>query len=108
MKLSTMTKDEKSLLLFLETCAVDRGGRVDTRRMNSTDRNIVDGWTILQFVRFGRICYADLSPDSDTSDWVHLSEEAFRLAHEERKARAERMWDKRSWRTTEEFRDTRA
>lgn len=30
-----MTKEEKSLLLYLETCATEKGGKVDARHMNT-------------------------------------------------------------------------
>jgi len=35
--LDTMTSDERNLLLYFETCAVDYGGKIDNRRMNRED-----------------------------------------------------------------------
>ena len=91
-----ITKDERSLLLFFETCAVDRAGKVDTRRMNDDDMKIGSAWNENDFVRFGRIKFTDISkPPSrllpNYTHWCELSEEAWKEAHKERRARAERM-----------------
>lgn len=97
-----MTKDERSLLLYLESRAVDNAGRVDTLRMNHDDNKILERWTSTGFVESGRICFADVrgSQTRQESAWVKLSDEAFRLAHAERKARALRLWEARSYKTT--------
>jgi hypothetical protein len=100
--LETMTKDEKSLLLFFETCAVDHAGKVRTAHMNDDDRKIVERWTAEGFVRYGRV--ASEGCNEYGTHWCHLSDEAWALAHAERKARAARVWLKRTWRTTEEKR----
>jgi len=42
--LDEMDKDERSLLLFLETQATDYGGLVDARHMNDEDMRIVEQW----------------------------------------------------------------
>jgi len=42
--LNKMTKNERSLLLYLETRAVDYGGIVDTRHMNQDDMEIAKEW----------------------------------------------------------------
>ena len=39
-----LSKDEKSLLLFLETRAVDYGGRVNVQHMNLEDMEIAKRW----------------------------------------------------------------
>jgi hypothetical protein len=128
--LETMTKDERSLLLYLETCAVDHTGKVDGIKMNDEDRAIAERWAQEGFIKYGRVCAADafpcatapeeeflteededegssapLLPRSSKLNWVQLSEEAWTLAHAERRARAERLWAKRDWRTTEEYRN---
>lgn len=100
--LNSLTKDERSLLLFLETRAVDHRGRVDTKHMNSEDMAIAAQWHLEGFVNFGRIASEDLNQYG--SHWCHLSEQAWMLVAEERKARAERMWAKRTWKTTDEKR----
>lgn len=55
MKLEDMSKDERSLLLFLESCAVDYGGRVNLARMNQEEVDIAGRWNENGFVSFGRI-----------------------------------------------------
>lgn len=42
--LDTMTSDERSLLLYLETRAVDHGGKVDAQHMNKEDFDIAKKW----------------------------------------------------------------
>ena len=100
--LDTLTKDERSLLLFMESRATDQSGRVKTVHMNEADMKIAERWNREGFVKFGRIASEDLSEFG--SHWCFLSDEAWTLAHAERKARAARTWAKRGWKTTEEKR----
>jgi hypothetical protein len=104
-KTNEMTKEEKSLLLFLETQAVDYWGKVDIRHMNEDDMNIAERWNKEGFIKFGRICFKDRKPAGgrNSTHWVILSEKAMNAAHDERKARAVRTWNKRDWKTTEEI-----
>lgn len=95
-----MTKEELSLLLYLESCAVDYAGRVNSKRMNSEDFTIVGSWQTSGFVEFGRITFRDCNRDGD--HWIRLSESAWMAARSERRARADRMWKKRSYKTTSE------
>lgn len=101
MNLSEMTKDERSLLLFLETQAVDYGGLVDVRHMNEDDCNIASDWNECGFITYKRISFYSIKAVSTATrkptHYVILSEEAFRLAHEERIARVVRMFEKRTW-----------
>lgn len=94
-----MDKHELSLLLYLETCAVDHGGKVDSRYMNAADFSIVEGWKKSGYVSFGRICYKDIT---NRSHWVELSEAAWNSAHAERKERYKRINGRRTWKKTEE------
>ncbi len=100
--LDGMNKDEKSLLLFLETCAVDHGGLVCVLYMNDNDIEITKNWNNNEFVLFGRIQFSDIvnSGGKTYSHWCLLSQKAFELAHQERIARADRMWTKRNWKRT--------
>lgn len=104
MTLSELTKEERSLLLFFETCHVDYGGLLDPRRMNESDQDIARDWRNRGFIRFGRITAEWLEKYSPCSYYVWLSDEAFELAHQERRERAERMKAKREWYTTDEKR----
>ncbi len=98
--LKNMSKDEKSLLLFLETRAVDYGGRVNAKHMNVDDFKIAEQWTKEDFICFGRIKFKHINSDGANS--VVLSKEAWKLAHAERKERFKRLWLKRTWITTKE------
>jgi hypothetical protein len=91
--LETMTQDARSLLLFLETRAVDHGGRVNAIHMNVEDMHIAKQWNQEGFVGFGRVASEDITHNG--AHWCKLSDEAWKLAAEERKARAERTWLKK-------------
>lgn len=87
--LDTMSKDERSLLLFFETCAVDYGGKIDVRHMNKEDMDIAKKWNKEGFVKFGRIKFHDII--GKHTHWCEFSEEAWKLAHQERRARCCRI-----------------
>ncbi len=92
--LRTMTKDQRSLLLYLETCATDHGGTVDTRHMNAEDMLQAREWSDLGLITFGRRgseFFTTLPPAKQRSHRVVLSDSAWELAHEERRARNTRM-----------------
>jgi hypothetical protein len=97
-----LTKDERSLLLYLETRLVDHYGRVNGLNIKIADMAIIEKRKDAEFVNFGRICSDDISTDG--SLWVTFSDGAWRSAHAERRARADRMQLQRSYRTTEEKR----
>lgn len=59
--LKTMTKDERSLLLFLETQAVDHAGKVDGRHMNKDDFETAAKWDAEGFVNFGRVAFENVN-----------------------------------------------
>ena len=97
-----LTKDETSLLLYLETRAVDHAGRVDQRHMNDEDRKKCEDWADTGFISYGRIIATDCIPTG--THWVHLSTEAYALAALYRRERAERGWERKRYTTTEEKR----
>ena len=104
MNIETMAKDDKSLLLYLETRATDYGGRVDTRHMNDIDFVTAERWNAEHFVAWGRIVAADISLTG--SHWCYLSDEAWRIAQTLRRQHADRMWKQRAWETTAEANDS--
>lgn len=87
--LDDMTRDERSLLLYLETRAVDYGGKVDARHMNKEDMEIARGWNKSGFLKFGRIKFHDI--DKGGTHWCELSDEAWVLVAMERKRRCSRI-----------------
>lgn len=88
MNLENMNRHERSLLLYFETCAVDFNGRVDLRRLNDADVQIAECWNENGFIGFGRVCHKD--HNSQGRHWVELTEDAWSLAHQERRARHKR------------------
>lgn len=103
-----LTEGEKSLLLYLETCAVDHGGSVAAVHMNDDDFAIVKEWNSGGFVQFGRIRDSDIikrdSMNKQRAHWCRLSDEAWEIAHCSRRERAERAWTSRQYQTTAEKR----
>lgn len=98
-----ITNTEKSLLLYLETRQHDYGGRVNTDHMNKEDYEIAKKWDEAGFVRFGRIVLRNHNRDG--THWCKLSDEAFKLAYELRREKADRMWENRTWISTEDSRE---
>lgn len=99
MTLSEMTKHERSLLLFFETCATDWGGTVAVQHMNDDDREIAKRWTEAGFVEFRRIPFLEIVQrgGATRTNFVTLSDDAWSLAHEERRARCERIRARIAW-----------
>ncbi len=91
-----MTKDEISVLLYFETCLVDRRGGFSSAQMNKEDFAIAKKWRKEGFIDFGRIPAKDLrrqrvgSPFRTSTNWVVFTAEAWRLAHRARQAKAEK------------------
>jgi len=102
--MTELTKEEKSLLLYFETRATDYGGTVDGANMNGADFSKAQEWDKAGFVKFGRICSEDLDSRRRGAYWCRLSSDAVAIAHQLRAERADRVWEKRRWRTTEEYR----
>jgi hypothetical protein len=100
MTLADLGKDGRSTLLYLETRAVDHGGRVQIQHMNELDQAQAERWALDGFIQYGRLKTKDIYSVGVTH-WVHLTAHAMKLAHEERRARAERMWKARNFTTIE-------
>jgi len=99
-----LSKSEQSTLLYLETRLVDYGGRVDMRRMNSDDVAWVRRMSAIGFIGFGRIVLQD--HNSEGTNWVTFSDEAWKMAHHLRREIADRGLSKRQYRTTQETSST--
>jgi len=105
-----LTRREQSLLLYLETRAVDYGGLVDMARVNAEEVDIMGVWADRGYIDFGRVASADIErlksrASHSPTHWVRLSEEAWQDAARYRRERAERLWQKRTWKTTAELRE---
>jgi len=102
MKIEDMTREEKSLLLFFETRAVDYSGRVSVAHMNNDDREIAEKWNTEGFVLYGRIA-SDFVNDRG-ANWCELSAEAWSIVHKLRQERGKQGFASRAYKTTEEKR----
>ena len=93
--ISTMSKDEKSLLLFLETRAVDHAGMVNLQHMNVEDCALAKAWDEAGFIEFKRIPFKCLKQHkrSGSTSWVILSDAAWDLVAKLRRERADRLGD---------------
>lgn len=92
--LAAMSREQRSLLLYLETCAVDACGIVDTVRMNAADFDIAKAWHRDGFIKFVRLLSRYLPEprrESYPSHVVELTNESFACAALERRNRAGRM-----------------
>lgn len=100
MKIDRTSTDEMSLLLYLETRAVDHGGRVNSRHMNEADMQRVKQWNEVGFIRFGRIASQDVTENG--AHWVEFSDDAWAEAGALRMERGKRVWSKRRFQTIKE------
>jgi len=91
MNLKDLSQAERSILLYLEVCATENVGRVDTRRLSEIDKDIIKKWNSMNFIRFGSMRPQNIPSGSTRSLWVKLSKEAWRIAHVLRRYRAVRM-----------------
>ncbi len=89
-----LTREEKNLLIYFETCCVDQYGKVSRYCMNQEDFQIAKKWNENGFVKFGRIISKDIK--NDLTNWCELSEQAWLAAHSARKERAIRMMQSNS------------
>ena len=95
---SEWSRDEKSMLLYLETCLVDGYGFVKGVKVNAEDIAIATRWNKEGFITFKRIPY-DYIPIANRYGaskfeylyYVRFTLEAWNIAHNLRYERSERM-----------------
>ena len=96
MKIEDLTKIERSCLTYLETCAVDAGGLVESVRMNSDDFDAIEKFKAEGLLRFGRVHSSLLEEarrlattrGSIYNYWVEFCDAGWKLAADARKLRA--------------------
>jgi len=93
------TKDERSLLLYLETCLVDNAGRCESLRMNKEDFENIEKFKEEGLIRFGRIPWSEIEKlkklyRSKYTHWVRFNERTWEIVWKLRKERSERMIEK--------------
>lgn len=95
--MNEMTKDQKSLLLYFETCLVDYHGRVEGCRINEADIEIAKQFAESKLIDFGRLSMKAIQklrgdPHGRIfTHYVRFSDKAWKLAHQFRRERSERM-----------------
>jgi len=85
-----LTRNELNLLLYLETRATGHGGLFDGTQMEAEDISTAGRWNVTGFLQFGQINAAGITASNAARYWCILSDEAWGLAHAERRARCER------------------
>lgn len=86
----TMTKDERSFLVYAESCCVDYGGLLESIRMNDDDFHAAIKFELAGLMRFGRMPARLLgsSLGRTRTHYAELTEAGWVLAHECRRLRS--------------------
>jgi len=98
----TVTPKVASTLLYLETCLVDQYGRVEGRRMNNEDLEIIEKLVKDKFIHFGRLSFKAIKRWRDANIgklytyYVRFTPQAWQLTHRFRRERSERMIGKQN------------
>lgn len=93
----TMTRDEVSCLLYLETVCVDYSGLAQSVRMNKDDHEAIARFREAGLLEFGRVPARLLRRDETypRDYWVTLTDAGWTLAHQLRRARAAKLSKRR-------------
>lgn len=84
-----MSRDERSCLLYLETCAVDAGGIVEGVRLNGADHAAIQRFADAGMLQFARVP-ARMLGTGYRDTWTHIvrfHDAAWVLAHQLRRQR---------------------
>lgn len=87
----TMTKDERSILLYAESCAVDGSGLMEAVRMNAADFENLRAMQNAGLVLSGRVPFHSKAFERGRSHWVTLTEDGWALASACRRLRAKQI-----------------
>ncbi|AAL40321.1 hypothetical protein phiE125p48 [Burkholderia phage phiE125] len=92
--ITTLTKIERSIILYAESCSVDYCGLLEGMRMNDDDLTALRKFQDAGLLSFGRIPAKLLGPLSDfgrkPTYWITFTDDAWQLAHALRRQRAAR------------------
>lgn len=86
----TITRDQRSILMYAETCAVDHGGLLEGIRMNTADLSALKELAEAGILTYGRIPGKLLGTFRvrQATHWCDLTDAGWTLAHGLRRARA--------------------
>jgi len=103
-----LSKQERKILLYIEDCLVNKLGRLEGRRMNKEDIIAIDSLVKKGIVaHFGRLAWkvveywANKGMDRPTH-YVRLTDEGWKVAHQLRREKSERLISKENARLVEE------
>ena len=85
----TMTRDQRSILLYAESCAVEHGGLLEGIRMNKDDHAALDDLAQAGMLTWGRTPGKLLGTfQRNVTHWCDLTEAGWALAFQLRRERA--------------------
>ncbi len=86
-----LSKDERSILVYMECCIVDAGGMLESIRMNADDHENAKKFKDAGLIDFGRVPACLLSEGRGKNYWVTFTPEAWSLVSELRQIRARQL-----------------
>lgn len=90
-----MTRDERSFLLYAESCCVDAGGLLVAERMNADDHAAAARFVALGLMTFGRIPSELLATSfASPTHYAELTEAGWQLAWQLRRERGDKRGPK--------------
>lgn len=93
--INSLSRDEKSILLYAETCMVDRAGLLEAARMNEADIAALKKFKEAGALDFGRIPFKTIDTlihphhGGKLTHWVTFHEPAWQAAHALRRVRSQ-------------------
>ncbi|MDR6397945.1 hypothetical protein ACTOWA_00425 [Herbaspirillum seropedicae] len=88
--LMNLSRDEKSVLLYAETCMVDSSGLLESVRLNGEDLAALKRLQDAGLLNYGRVPSELLQQAKGKTYWVTFTERAWDIAHQLRRQRAEK------------------
>jgi hypothetical protein len=84
---ASLTKAQRSILLYAECCLVDHGGLLEGKRMNDADLRALTDFQDAGLLRFGRLPFRAIAQmvARECTHWVVFSSAAWDLAHAARR-----------------------
>lgn len=87
---NTLTKAQRSMLVYAESCLVDQGGLLQAIRMNDDDYAALKHFADQGLLQYGRIPFKALETLAHPSagpltHWVTFTDEGWALAHQLRR-----------------------
>lgn len=87
--IENITRDQRGLLLYAETCCVDWSGLLEDQRMNKDDMDALKFWHVNGALTFGRVPMRYLKATGRTcSHWVTLTAKGWKIASQLRQQRS--------------------